>query len=353
MTAAVLLVPPCTAVFLGLAGGRLARRLPPATAVPLLTVATVVTALATGFVLAVGGLEVLARVPLVAELGRWSPVALARDDRLPVAISVLAGSTAAILLTRALREVVRSASDLACAALLCRRLGPGAQGLVIVEDQRPDAFALPGVPGRIVVSTAMVRALSADERRVLLAHEHAHLTHRHHLFVHVSAVAAAANPLLRPVARAVRAGVERWADEVAAATVDDRRLAAQALARAGLARAAAVSADANPARAQAPAAALAVGGAPGEVADRARALLEPPPPARRGLTAAVALLVLATCASTALTAEDTEQRFERAQAVYAVGSCRSDAGAVSGPGSSVPRRSSGCGAGGSPSGRRW
>jgi len=47
----------------------------------------------------------------------------------------------------------------------------------------------------------MLRTLSADERRALLAHEAAHLTYRHHVYTQLTDVAAAANPLLRPLRR--------------------------------------------------------------------------------------------------------------------------------------------------------
>jgi Zn-dependent protease with chaperone function len=188
-------------------------------------------------------------------------------------------------------------------------MGPSVAGLVVVADDEPDAYALPGIGGRVVISTAMLRALSADERRVLLAHEAAHLTHRHHLWVQAAELAAAANPLLRPAARAVRAAVERWADEVAAAEVGDRTLTARALARAALARAAARR---NPAM---PGAALA--GADGAVADRARALLAGPPKRRRVLAGAVSALMLATLTAVLVTSVDTEDRFEAAQDAYA------------------------------------
>jgi hypothetical protein len=39
----------------------------------------------------------------------------------------------------------------------------------MVHDDLPDAYALPGLTGRVVVSTAMLQALPADERQVLLA----------------------------------------------------------------------------------------------------------------------------------------------------------------------------------------
>ena len=83
----------------------------------------------------------------------------------------------------------------------------------------------------------MLDALDPDERRVLLAHERAHARSHHYLFTALTYLAAAANPLLRPVAAAVTYTVERWADETAARDCGDRRLAARAIGKAALAAA--------------------------------------------------------------------------------------------------------------------
>jgi hypothetical protein len=301
-------LPLVVSVVLGASAARLGRRLPPATAVRLLTAAMFVTALATGFVLAAAGVLVLAQIPLVAALGHWSAHVLGSGLPVPVAAGSLAAVTVCGLLAAALRRAALGGRDLVLAAVACRRLGPAVGGLVVVHDDEPDAYTLPGIGGRVVVSTAMLRALPADERRVLLAHEAAHLTRRHHLWVQAAELAASADPLLRPTARAVRAAVEREADEVAAAEVGDRALAARALARAGLARATA--------RREAGLAA-ALAGADEGVAARARALLAGPPPRRRFLAAAVTALMLATGVAVLVTGVDTEARFEAAQHAYA------------------------------------
>ena len=72
---------------------------------------------------------------------------------------------------------------------------------------------------------------------MLLAHERAHAQSHHYLFTALTYLAAAANPLLRPVAAAVTYTVERWADETAARDCGDRRLAARAIGKAALASA--------------------------------------------------------------------------------------------------------------------
>ncbi|WP_261562716.1 M48 family metalloprotease, partial [Frankia tisae] len=206
--------------------------------------------------------------------------------------------------------------DLAAAELTCRRLGPAPTGLVIVDDDQADAYTLPGLTGRIVVSTAMLRALPVDERRVLLAHEHSHLHHRHHAYTQLADLAAAANPLLRTSAAAVRLAVERWADEDAAATSDNRAVAVRALARAGLARAGLARAGlARAGTVTMPTAAL--GAVHTDLAHRARALREPPPKPRPALALTLAALILATAAAAVDTSHATEHRFERAQATFA------------------------------------
>ena len=123
---------------------------------------------------------------------------------------------------RALAESYRRAASMA----------PGGR-VVVVAGQSIEAYALPGSPGRIVVSGRLLDTLNDRGRAALLAHEHAHLG-RHHLFTTVAHLAAAANPLLLPVARAVDYTVERWADERAASITGDRRLVASTIGQVAL-----------------------------------------------------------------------------------------------------------------------
>jgi Peptidase family M48 len=304
-----MVLPVAVSVLLGASAPELGRRLPPATAVRLLTVAMLVTAVATGFVLAVAGTLVVGQIPQVAAEGHWSARALGSGLPVPAVIGAAAAITVCWLLVAALRRAALSGRDLVRAALTCRRLGPDVAGLVVIEDDEPDAYALPGLGGRVVVSTAMLRALPAGERRVLLAHEAAHLAHHHHLWVQAADVASAADPFLRPAARAVLAAVEREADEVAATEVGDRALAARSLARAGLARAAG--------RRRRRDLSVALAGADSAVADRARALLAGPPPRRRVLAGAVAAMALTLSAAVLVASVQTEARFEAAESAYA------------------------------------
>lgn len=178
---------------------------------------------------------------------------------------------------------------------------PGEGELAVLPDADPYAYALPGDCGRrerVVVSTAMLDHLDAEERRVLIAHERAHLAARHHRFLLFAQLAARATPLLSPLRDAVTYSAERWADEEAAREVGSRRTVARAVAKAALvSRRTHVSG-------------LAAFAEPGPVPRRVAALLAPEPPARSwpptgtaaGLAAWVAAAGTAASALSALIA---------------------------------------------------
>ncbi|MFJ9442711.1 M48 family metalloprotease [Kitasatospora sp. NPDC101235] len=190
--------------------------------------------------------------------------------------------------------------------------------LTVLDDECADAFALPGrlgrpgrpgEPGRIVVTSGMLRALTAPERSALLAHERAHLTARHHLFLSLAEHAAGVHPALRPLRAPLGYHLERWADEVAAARVGDRAVTARAVGRAALA----ASRSPWPARPR-----LVPAAHSGPVPRRVAALLQPRPATAPGTwrrAAAVALaacLALSTAASLQATA-DLHHTVEAAQ----------------------------------------
>nr|WSZ94440.1 M56 family metallopeptidase [Streptomyces sp. NBC_00857] len=118
--------------------------------------------------------------------------------------------------------------------------------LAVLTDTAPYAYALPGpgplpgsgagagARGRIVVSTAMLACLGTQERKALIAHEHAHLSGQHHRFLLAVRLAARANPLLRPLRSAVAYTTERWADEEAARVTGERTVVARAIGKAAL-----------------------------------------------------------------------------------------------------------------------
>ncbi|MEV1023249.1 M56 family metallopeptidase [Streptomyces sp. NPDC050264] len=162
--------------------------------------------------------------------------------------------------------------------------------VAVLPDAQPYAYALPGGRrGRIVVSTALLDRLRPAERRVVFAHERAHLAGRHHRHLLTVRLAARANPALRPLSSAVAYTAERWADEEAAARVGDRKVVARTISKVALS----AKAVDEPAFA-----ALAT---PGPVPRRVAALLAPPPCAP-GPAAAFTTVGLATWTAGAGTA---------------------------------------------------
>jgi Peptidase family M48 len=216
-----LLIPALAAI----AARPLAACLEPREATWLLTAATVVLAGCSTVALALLVASAAARVPVLAALGHYSQPVLRRGDPTSavtgaVAAFVLTGAALAVAITlryraRALAESYRRAA---------RLHDDGA--VVVVPGPAIEAYAMPGSPGRIVVSGRLLQSLDEAGRAALLAHERAHLAGRHHIFTTVAYLAAAANPVLLPLARAVDYTVERWADEHAARVTGDRRLVA-------------------------------------------------------------------------------------------------------------------------------
>ncbi|SHM81275.1 M56 family metallopeptidase [Actinacidiphila paucisporea] len=292
-----LCVPALVVTILVLAAPAAARGMPPRTASWVLATVAVLGAGTWLTVLAMLGVTRVGEIPEIAELGRWSPHVLAAHSPVHGPVAGLCALAAATGLLVTVFAVWRRVAVLAGARRECRGL-PSTGDLVVLDDPVPTAYALPGSPGRVVVSAGMLRALRPGERRALLAHERAHLAHRHHLFLLTFHALAAANPLLRPLARAGAFALERWADEDAVTAVRDRSLVARAIARAALA-------GTSP-----PSWAPAATGGP--VPQRVSALLAPPVPARRAPVAACTALMVVCCVSLALAAHHVDAAFDAA-----------------------------------------
>ncbi|MFE0520903.1 M56 family metallopeptidase [Streptomyces sp. NPDC058954] len=292
-------VPLVVTVLLAMLAPRVTRQRAPRPAAWSLACAAAVAA--TGWLgsLALLAFTAFAQIPEVAEEGHWSVAALRTHD--PVDLSVAAVSALALAAGLVSLGVAsaRQVRHLMWARRECGRM-PGDTELVVLDDDIPQAFALPGAPGRIVVSRGMLRCLGDAEREALLAHERAHLRGRHHLFQAVWRLAAAVNPLLRPLAEAGAFALERWADEEAATRTGSRTVVARAVGRAALASAAVAR----------PAALAATGGA---VPQRVQALLSPPPPRRTLPFAAGAVLLTLCCVSLANAASDSENLVDSAE----------------------------------------
>jgi Zn-dependent protease with chaperone function len=180
---------------------------------------------------------VLLSATLLGNTALVADEALARGVRLQEPVPKLIGITAAVLLifgfvrvARVLRARRATNREL---RQVCRACGTGE--LAVVSIEAPHAFAVPGRPGRILVTRGMLSALDGDERRVLLAHERAHLLQKHHWLRAATELCAAVNPVLVPVREAVAYLVERSADEHAATVTGSRELVARALTKAALA----------------------------------------------------------------------------------------------------------------------
>jgi hypothetical protein len=273
-------LPLLAAFALAAAAGGIARRASPRPGATALVAAALVAAIAADIALAVlVGVRMLDAAP-VAELLRWR-AETPHTIPVPPPISVIAaGALAAIGVTAAgdWRRSRRSSHRLLA---LHADATPGE--LIVVRSPAVLAHALPAMgtsPGRIVVSDAMLRILDPRERRAMLAHERAHLCHRHDRYRRLVRIAARINPLVGRTVEATDFLLERWADEDAARAVGSRRVTAQALARA------AVSAPRHRDYAEASFAAQ-------RVAVRVEALLVPSASSRGPLVLAMALAATA------------------------------------------------------------
>lgn len=228
------------------AARRLADALSPRHAVRLLASAAVGLAFCSTLALVLLVVPGATRLTAVAAVGELvKPLAAAPAVAVPLAcaaLTLLAGCAAAVV-----RSTRRHWKELHRAV----EVTDGSVGeLAVLRDSRPDAYALPGLPGspgRIVVTTGMLRALDPVERDALLAHERAHLAGRHHLLHAAAELAALCHPALRSLRAPMGYALERCADEAAAAAIGDRRVAARAIGRAALAARAAEGAQARPA----------------------------------------------------------------------------------------------------------
>ncbi|MGI8749149.1 MAG: M56 family metallopeptidase [Thermoleophilaceae bacterium] len=213
-------------------GVAVAQRLPPRHATWLLSAGGVIAALSGLAVLVLVGSLLVGEQPAIATEGHWSAAALREHAPVGRATASAAALLAGLLSAWAGAVAFRRARALLAAYRSCRELPPAAGELIVVPGTRVGAHAVPGRPGRIVAGQHLLSALSGGERRVLLAHERAHLDKAHHWHLAAVTIAAALNPLLGPLRGAVVCSTERWADEAAGEAVGDRRLVAQALASA-------------------------------------------------------------------------------------------------------------------------
>jgi Peptidase family M48 len=298
----------------GVAARPLASILEPRQATWLLTVSAVTLAGCSSVALALLAAYAAARAPMLAAFGDYSRQVVSRGDPVPSSAGTLAGlalASAAVAVAVIFRKRARAVAE---SYRRAARLH-GSDAVVVVPGPEIEAYALPGRPGRIVVSDLLLDRLDAGSRAALIAHEQAHLSARHYLFVAAVQLAAAANPMLLPVARSVEYTVERWADERAAEATGDRVLVAETIGQVALlasprpGRLRSMSLGAAGSRAGRVSLAWA-----GPVPRRVAALLTAPPPRRIILLAACMAIVLIAGAAALETMGDLHALLEVAQA---------------------------------------
>lgn len=213
-------LPWLAALVLALATPPLARRLSPRIAVTALSASAVATAAASTWSLVLLSAALLEHTPPVEERTSTRTV--------PVLVSVLAIAALTVLVQRAAR-VIRVRTYTTTALHRVCALCPDAGELAVTQDPAVYAFAVPGHPGRILISSGLLTSSTPAERQVVIAHERSHLRRGHHRLRAATDLAAAVNPFLTAPHDAVAYLVERVADEDAAAAVGSRTAAAQAL----------------------------------------------------------------------------------------------------------------------------
>lgn len=289
------IVPFLAAGGFGLVAPVAARWLPGRAAVWLCTLCAV--AVVTGCWVSAGALVIttFGQLPQVAAHGRWAPAVVGEYSPAPFALGVAATAALSAVTAYALLCTSLELRRLIWAWRSCRKRYPS---LLVVQAEEMFAFAIPGWPGRIVASHALLRGLDPRERRAVLAHEQAHLDQHHELHLLVATFCAHANPLLIRVPDAMRLACERWADDRAAAAVGDRRTVARAITRAASTASGSLTA-------------LAAGGS--NVPARVTALLSPPDARRaRVIEGALLAAMLLTAAAAAWVSRDVDRIFDAA-----------------------------------------
>ncbi|MFJ6834217.1 M56 family metallopeptidase [Streptomyces sp. NPDC091209] len=141
-----------------------------------------------------------------------------------VALACGGAWTAAMLVREIVRSRVRrrqSRTELLVRAPLLPGEEPGAERLVVLEGERPDAWWLPGAAPQLVITTAALRRLKGRQLDAVLAHEQGHARARHDWLLHCSAALANGFPQV-PVFAAFRDEMHRLV-ELAADDVASRR----------------------------------------------------------------------------------------------------------------------------------
>jgi hypothetical protein len=287
----------------GLLAPVLSRHIPPRVATWLLSVGGLIAAAGSSASVGLLAFRYVAQAPFFAAEGRWSNSVLQRVDVVGAPIGLSACAALMLLTARFADCAWRRVQATRDAYRLARALPRSECELSVVGAADAQAYAVPGRPGRIVVTTGLLRVLDGDQRRAVITHEKAHLQHRHHLHQTGAHLAAALNPLLGGLPDAVAHLCERWADEDAAAAGRSRDIVAEALTLAAMSRPLVGGA-------------VLLAAAGGDVADRVNALRAPAPQLGLWRPGLLLALAAATGVAAAVAVHDTERLFELAQSAY-------------------------------------
>ena len=205
-----------------------------------------------------------------------------------IAALAVTGGFAARRLTAVLRDTARVLRDHHEALSLVGRPDPQL-GAVVLDDDRPAAYALPGWHSRIVITSGALASLPTCQVQAILAHERAHTRAHHHLLLTTARLLTSAFPSLTVFAdahRQIDRLVELHADDIATRHHNPIHLARALVACA--------EAATRPARVPMPAMAAAAHG--GDALERVHRLLTPPAglSRRRRLAIGAGLFALAT-----------------------------------------------------------
>jgi Zn-dependent protease with chaperone function len=170
------------------------------------------------------GPHAAAAVILAARTGSVPMAVHAAGLLLAAALPAWASGSVAWRLASSWRERRHLAGFLAAAARPDPELGA-----VILSQDSPAAYCLPGRRHRIVISAGTLAVLQPAQLQAVLAHEHAHLRGRHHLLVATASALGRAFPFVPLLAQAgdhVPALAEMAADDHATRRHDHTDLAA-------------------------------------------------------------------------------------------------------------------------------
>src|SRR5207253_2752793 len=145
----------------------------------LLSVGGLAVALASSAALALLAFVLVAQAEPFVDRGHWSDAALRAHDTAALPVGVVGLALLLLAAMRAGRTLIHRLTALRSAHRLAAALSTTSE-LAVLDTDGVHACAVPGRPGRIAVSRGLLQKLDAPERRALLAHERAHLVHRHH-----------------------------------------------------------------------------------------------------------------------------------------------------------------------------